>query len=99
MKTCLLHTFRDAAWAPITVIIFYAIAARGFDAYLRYPWLVMPTHFFGGVAITYFFLAASRHAQPVLGVIAPLVGTLGDRPHLPAFKPATHEKYPPSPPD
>lgn len=75
-STWLLHTCRDAAWAPITVFIFYAIAARGFDAYLRYPWLDMPTHFFGGVAITYFFLAATRHAQPTLGAIPPLVQAL-----------------------
>lgn len=76
MKIWLLNTFRDAAWAPITVFIFYAIAARGFNAYLSYPWLDIPTHFFGGLAMSYFFLAASRHAEPVLGVIAPFVQAL-----------------------
>ena len=28
----------------------WAVAARGFDAYVAYPWLDVPTHFAGGIA-------------------------------------------------
>jgi hypothetical protein len=65
-------TFRQAAWAPIAVFIFYAVAAKGFHAYLLYPWLDMPTHFFGGAAMAYFFIAAIGFSQPLIGAIPPL---------------------------
>ena len=55
MKIWFRSTFQQAAWAPLLVFVFYAVAAKGFNAYLAYPWLDMPTHFCGGLAITYFF--------------------------------------------
>lgn len=69
MKLWLHSTLHQAAWAPIAVFIFYAIAAKGFNAYLLYPWLDMPTHFFGGLAMTYFFRVCAAHSQRVLGSI------------------------------
>ncbi len=63
------NTLRQAAWAPLAVFIFYVVAAKGFNAYLLYPWLDMPTHFCGGLSITYFYLSASAHAQPLTGAI------------------------------
>ena len=67
MRSWLIPSLRRAAWAPLTVLAFYAVAAKALDAYIHYPWLDMPTHFFGGMAATYFYLVAARHAlQPAL---------------------------------
>ncbi|CAN5236436.1 hypothetical protein BH11PSE11_BH11PSE11_16880 [soil metagenome] len=73
MRAWIANTFRQAAWAPLTVFAFYAVAAKGFHAYILYPWLDIPTHFCGGMAITYFFLAAIFHAQRLVGNIPRLV--------------------------
>lgn len=35
---------------PLAVLAFWAVAAKGFDAYLLSPWLDVPTHFAGGIA-------------------------------------------------
>ena len=69
MRSWLKPTFREAAWAPLAVFCFYAVAAKGFNSYLLYPWLDMPTHFLGGIAITYFFRVATVHAQELVGSI------------------------------
>ncbi len=76
MKTWLRNTFRQAAWAPLSVFIFYAVAGKGFNAYITYPWLDMPTHFCGGLVITYFFLVAIAHSQARLGSIPQLIQLL-----------------------
>jgi hypothetical protein len=67
MRFWLKNTFQQAAWAPLTIFVFYAVAAKGFNAYILYPWLDMPTHFCGGMAITYFFLIAIVHSQALIG--------------------------------
>src|SRR5256885_15989741 len=69
MRSWLKPTFREAAWAPLAVFCFYAVAAKGFNAYILYPWLDMPTHFLGGIAITYFFRVATVRAQELVGSI------------------------------
>ncbi len=69
MTSWILNTLRQAAWAPFAVFVFYAVAAKGFNAYILYPWLDMPTHFSGGLAITYFYLAAIAHAEPRIGSV------------------------------
>ena len=61
-------TLREAAWAPLCVYGVYLIGIV-FDWYDRYPPLDIPTHFMGGVAITYFFRSAIRNSQAVLGDI------------------------------
>ncbi len=76
MRVWLRNTFHQAAWAPLIVFGFYAAAAKGFSAYLLYPWLDMPTHFCGGLAITYFFLAAIAHSQVQIGHIPRLIHLL-----------------------
>jgi len=73
MKHWLIRTFRQAAWAPLTIFVFYAVAAKGFYAYILFPWLDMPTHFFGGVAITYFFYTGTGYAQAMVGRIPPVI--------------------------
>jgi hypothetical protein len=76
MRVWLKSTFQQAAWAPIGVFVFYAVAAKGFNAYILYPWLDMPTHFCGGLAITYFYSAAIAHSQVRLGPIPDLIRLL-----------------------
>ena len=73
MNAWLKSTFRQAAWAPITVFVFYAVAAKALNAYILYPWLDMPTHFFGGIAITYFYLVGICHSQALIGRIPTLI--------------------------
>lgn len=73
MKVWLHSTFQQAAWAPLVVFVFYAVAAKGFNAYILYPWLDMPTHFCGGVAITYFYSVAIAHSQLRIGAIPKLI--------------------------
>lgn len=73
MQAWLRKVFKKSAWAPLSVFIFYVIAAKGFNAYMTYPWLDMPTHFVGGAAMTYFFWIAAIHVQPLLGDIPKLV--------------------------
>ena len=69
MQSWLKRTFQEAAWAPLAVFCFYAVAAKGFNAYILYSWLDMPTHFVGGIAITHFFRVATVHAQELVGSI------------------------------
>jgi uncharacterized membrane protein YjjP (DUF1212 family) len=76
MKLWLKQAIHQSAWAPLLVLLFYAIAAKGFKAYLLFPWLDMPTHFLGGAAITYFFLCAINHGQALVGEIPALVRKL-----------------------
>jgi hypothetical protein len=64
----ILITLREAAWAPLVIIGFYLLGLV-FGVYDRYPPLDIPTHFFGGVAITYFFRCAIRHSQALFGEI------------------------------
>jgi hypothetical protein len=64
----ILLSLREAAWAPLTVIGFYLLGLLT-GVYDRYPPLDIPTHFFGGVAITYFYRAAIRSSQALFGEI------------------------------
>lgn len=61
-------TLRESAWAPLGVVAVYLIGLA-FRLYLIFPPLDIPTHFLGGVAITYFYLSAARNSQKFLGNI------------------------------
>jgi hypothetical protein len=63
----IVQTLREAAWAPILVLCLVVLAERIFDAYTRFPWVDMPTHFLAGIAVTYFFWCAFANAQSVAG--------------------------------
>jgi hypothetical protein len=63
-----LDTLRQAAWAPLGVFIFYLIA-RSLQLFSIFPLLDIPTHFLGGVVITYFYRVAFRNAQTLVGGI------------------------------
>jgi len=64
---CLSTAFRSAlvgptraAWAPVLVFGLHVFISRVLNAYLLFPPLDIPMHFFGGVAIAYFFAAYFR---------------------------------------
>jgi hypothetical protein len=64
----LFPTLREAAWAPLGVFLLYLVAYH-FQLYQLFPPLDIPTHFLGGVAITYFFRIAIRRSQKTVGEI------------------------------
>lgn len=68
----ILSTLRESAWAPLSVFGFYLVGLV-FHWYDRFPPLDIPTHFMGGVAITYFFRSAIKQSQKFLGDIPALV--------------------------
>ena len=53
-------TLRETAWAPLSVFGFYLFGLV-IDLYDRFPFVDIPTHFMGGVAITYFYRGAIRN--------------------------------------
>ena len=61
-------TLREAAWAPLSIITFYAIGLA-LHLYDLFPPLDLPSHLLGGVAITYFFRSAIKNSQRIVGDI------------------------------
>jgi len=68
-------TLRESAWAPLAVFGFYLVGLV-FDWYDHFPPLDIPTHFMGGVAITFFFRSAIKQSQKFLGDIPSLIQIL-----------------------
>jgi hypothetical protein len=66
--TWLVDTLREAAWAPLTVFGLYLLGLT-FHLFKLFPIIDIPTHFMGGVVITYFYRAAIRHSQKLVGEI------------------------------
>jgi hypothetical protein len=66
--TWIIDTLREATWAPLGVFSFY-IVGLALQLFKRFPSLDIPTHFLGGVVITYFYRAAIRHSQELVGEI------------------------------
>jgi hypothetical protein len=62
------RTLREAAWAPLSVFFLYRLALA-LQLFRLYPPLDIPTHFLGGVAITYFCRVAIQHSQKLVGEI------------------------------
>ncbi len=61
-------TLQEAAWAPLGVFGFYLLG-RSLQLFKLYPPLDIPTHFVGGVVITYFYRVAIRCSQKLIGEI------------------------------
>jgi len=61
-------TLREAAWAPLSVVAFYVIGLA-LHLFVLVPNTDIPTHFFGGMAITYFYRSAIKNSQGILGDI------------------------------
>jgi len=76
MKTWLIDTLRRAAWAPLLVFVLYIVVAKALNWYIQFPNLDMPTHFVGGLAMTYFYLTAIRSSQNMIGTIPNIVQLL-----------------------
>ena len=62
------NTLREAAWAPLGVFLFYLIG-RSLQLFSLFPSLDIPTHFLGGMVITYFYRVAIRSVQTLVGEI------------------------------
>jgi len=60
------RTVRTAAWAPILVVVAYAIVLVALGPAAP-PWLDSIAHAAGGVAMAYFGLAAMNHLQESVG--------------------------------
>ena len=65
-----------AAWAPCLVFLLHVFISRVLNAYLLFPPLDIPMHFFGGVAMAYFLAACVRalgvsSESPALGRVVP----------------------------
>ncbi len=71
----IISTLREAAWAPLGVLGFYGIGLA-LDIFDSFPFLDIPTHFAGGVVITYFYRVAIRHAQKLVGEIPSAIQVL-----------------------
>jgi len=65
-------TLREAAWAPLAVFGFYLFGLV-IGLYKAYPPVDIPTHFMGGVTITYFYRAAIRNLKLFFGELPLLV--------------------------
>ena len=61
-------TLKESAWAPLSVFGFY-LFGLAFHLFDLFPPLDVPTHFMGGVAITYFYRSAIRNSQKFAGDI------------------------------
>lgn len=68
----IMTALREAAWAPLAVVGFYAIGLA-LDWYDQFPPLDIPTHFLGGAAITYFYKSVIKNSQDIVGNIPALI--------------------------
>ena len=64
----IIKSLREAAWAPLSVLGFYALGLT-FRLFKLFPPLDIPVHFTGGLVITYFYRVAIRHSQKIVGDI------------------------------
>lgn len=64
----IITTLKESFWAPLSVFGFYLFGLV-FHLYLLFPPLDIPTHFMGGVTITYFYRSLIRNSQKLAGEI------------------------------
>lgn len=69
MKSWIMRTLQEAAWAPAAVFLFSLILGNVFHAYLLFPGLDKSVHLGGGMAVTYFFATSIHHSQKLVGTI------------------------------
>ena len=64
-----LSSTRQLGMVPACFFAAHMVASKVFEAYLTYPWLDIPMHFFGGVAIAFFIFGSIRNtlAKEALG--------------------------------
>ncbi len=61
-------TLKESAWAPLGVFGFYILGLL-IHLFDNFPYMDIPTHFMGGVVITYFYRVAIRNSQRLVGDI------------------------------
>lgn len=66
-------TMRQTGWAPALLFVCYLIVSLVFNGYVLYPPLDIPTHFLGGVALSFFFLGAMENAHEFIGRVPRLI--------------------------
>src|SRR6266498_2902650 len=59
-------SLRESAWAPLCVMVLY-LSGLAVHLYDLFPVLDIPSHFMGGIAITYFYRSAIRNSRRLLG--------------------------------
>ena len=64
----IVDTLRESAWAPLSVVAIY-LTGLAFHLYDLFPPLDIPTHFLGGVAITYLYRSAIKNSHRFAGEI------------------------------
>lgn len=62
---------RRHGWAPIAVFLLHVVLSRLVGAYAQAPWLDLPMHVAGGVAIAHFFRGALLLPEATAVVGAP----------------------------
>ena len=67
-KDWIFTTLKESAWAPSGIFSFYVIGLF-LGLFKLFPSLDIPTHFLGGVAITYFYRSVIRNSQMITGGI------------------------------
>ena len=64
----IITTLNESAWAPLSVFGFY-LFGLSIHLYDLFPPVDVPTHFMGGVTITYFYRVAIHNSQKIVGEI------------------------------
>jgi hypothetical protein len=62
-----------AAWAPLVVFVVHVILDRGLGAYDAQPWLDLPMHVCGGMAVAYVIRTALRRLADPAGEADPSI--------------------------
>jgi hypothetical protein len=68
----ILQTLREAAWAPLLVLGAVIVAEGIFGLFARFPWVDIPAHFLGGIAVTNLYWRAAANAQTLTGRVPKL---------------------------
>jgi hypothetical protein len=61
-------TLREAAWAPLSIFVSYALGLT-FQLFKLFPPLDIPFHFLGGFVLTFFYRSVIRNSQKLVGEI------------------------------
>ena len=66
---------KQAGWAPALVLLLHLLLSRGLNAYVLYPPIDIPMHYFGGVAVAFFLSRcfAAVPAEVIPGRARPVV--------------------------
>ena len=69
MSNWIRSSLLQAAWAPLMVVLLSAIADKLFNAYDIFPWIDIPFHISGGIAIAYFSYVSIANGKEIFGPV------------------------------